>query len=873
MKVQEQNALRLALACVALIVVSAGCGTALSDEEAAAQPKAQVQVEVVTDIAAALSAIGTRQPGAQVQVEAVTEPESKVVVVIGKVAQPAGEETESPVAEEKAPAAEDEPQAPDAEAQMRAFMEEYEARERKMMEELRADPAWKPSHKQTAVIQVDDQTDSESVESFCLNIDGTLLACCKEIRVFTVDGQLLKKWEIDATPQAICVRPDGTIFVGAQGRLIKLDQNGKVLASLDWPAGTPENADEDVADFEVYEEAVVVERQTIASVLVQALAGAQKTEKKQELTDEQKAARQKALEEAAKARAEARAAAMRNRAKTITGIAVTDQDLFVACSMQTSYGYAVWRMDHDLKNPKRIVKGLPGCCGQMDISARDGELWIPVNGRHRVERYDRDGEKLAEFGKYDRKASDGFGGCCEPKNLCFDAAGNLYAAESGPPNTVKKFTPEGEFQGVAVLEKFEGGCVRVTVETTPDGSNIFVLDTAANAIRRFTDERSAPTHEQVATLSVTPEGDTVRINTFCLAPDGNLLTACGADASSEVRVLDPEGKLVATWKPEVTPEGINVAPDGRVIVGGQGRLAWLDKDGKVVKSADAPQVADLPALPEEEEPVEEETEEEKAAKEAKVKELQEQMKPLMAALQEAARARIEARGDEEAEAAAAKKYEEAVQEYIALSQQLRELSLTPQILAAQRQSAAMRARQIRSIAATDQDVFVCCPATQGYGFDVWRCDHDFANAKKIVTGLRGCCGNMDIQAHDGELYVAENARGRVARFDREGNLIASFGKMDSRAVDGFGSCCNPMCVRVGADGVVYASESNVGRITRFSRDGEFLGVVGTVTIVPGCKHVPIGIAADGSRVYMLDITRSHVIVMAPIKDAVAAAAE
>jgi len=804
MKLQERNSWWLALACVALTVVLAGCLTALCEEKA-----------------------------------------------------------EGPVAEEEGPDG-------DAEAQMRAMMEEYEARQKKMMEELRADPAWKPSHRQTAVIQVGEKT--ESVESFCLNVDGNLLACCNEIRVFTADGQLLKKWEIDATPQAICVHQDGTIFVGAQGRLIKLDQDGKVLASLDWPAATPEDGDDNVQglSLEVIEETTGVRRQTIASVLVQALAGSQKTEKKQDLTDEEKAAREKAREEALKARADARAAAMRARAQTITGIAVTDQDLFVACPMQTGYGYAVWRMDHDFKNPKRIVKGLSGCCGQMDISARDGELWVPVNGRHRVERYDREGKKLASFGKYDRKASDGFGGCCEPKNLCFDAAGNLYAAESGPPNTVKKFTPDGQFQGVAVLEHFEGGCVRVTVETTPDGNDIFVLDTAGSAIRRFTDQRSAPTHQQVATLNVAAEGDTVRINTFCLAPDGNLLTACGADTLSEIRVLSPEGKLVATWKPEVTPEAINVTPDGRVIVGGQGWLAWLDQDGKVVKSGDSPQVSELPPLPEEEELVEEETEEEKAAKEAKAKELREQLKPLMAALQEAARARIEARGDKEAEAAAAKKYEAAVQEYIAISQQLRELTLTPQVLAAQKRAAAMRARQVRSIAATDKDVFVCCPATQGYGFDVWRCDHDFGNAKKIVTGLRGCCGNMDIQTYDGELYVAENARGRVARFDRDGNLITSFGKMDRKAVDGFGSCCNPMCVRVGADGVVYAAESNVGRITRFSRDGEFLGVVGTVKIVPGCKHVPIGITADGSRVYMLDITRSHVIVMAKIGDVVAA---
>jgi hypothetical protein len=170
---------------------------------------------------------------------------------------------------------------------------------------------------------------------------------------------------------------------------------------------------------------------------------------------------------------------------------------------------------------------------------------------------------------------------------------------------------------------------------------------------------------------------------------------------------------------------------------------------------------------------------------------------------------------------------------------------------------------VRSIAVTGDDVFVCCPATAGTGFDIWRTDRDFGTAKKIVTGLRGCCGNMYIQAHDGNVWVAENARKRVIGYDREGNQLAAWGSSDRKAIDGFGGCCNPMCIRIGPDGVVYTAESNLGHIKRFSPDGKFLGLVGTVKIVPGCKHVPIGIAANGHRVYMLDLTRSHVIVMEP----------
>jgi sugar lactone lactonase YvrE len=162
---------------------------------------------------------------------------------------------------------------------------------------------------------------------------------------------------------------------------------------------------------------------------------------------------------------------------------------------------------------------------------------------------------------------------------------------------------------------------------------------------------------------------------------------------------------------------------------------------------------------------------------------------------------------------------------------------------------------------TKSDIFVACPSAKGYGYDVWRTNLDFGEPQKIVTGLSGCCGQMDIQAHDGKLYVAENGRKRVACYDRDGKKLATWGKSSRTDVVGFGSCCNPMNVRFGPDGMVYTSESNLGRVKRFTPKGEFLGVVGTVTIVPGCKHVAIDTSPDGKTIYMLDITRSHIVVM------------
>jgi hypothetical protein len=171
---------------------------------------------------------------------------------------------------------------------------------------------------------------------------------------------------------------------------------------------------------------------------------------------------------------------------TITGIAVSKDDVFVACPMIKSYGFAVWRVNRDFAEPKQIIDGLRGCCGQMDVQAHNGEVWIPHNAMHKVERYDRDGKKLFSFGKTDRAKADGFGGCCEPKNLRFGPKDEIYASESGPPVAIKRFTPEGKFLGVVGVPVYTTGCVRVTVEVSRDGRQVFILSPGENAIHVLT---------------------------------------------------------------------------------------------------------------------------------------------------------------------------------------------------------------------------------------------------------------------------------------------------------------------------------------------------------------------------------------------------
>jgi hypothetical protein len=237
----------------------------------------------------------------------------------------------------------------------------------------------------------------------------------------------------------------GAIFAAGSGKILRLDQAGKVVASAASPvAGEPVVITEDMEKL---------------------------LKENNQATD----AERKKM----KARLEKRRA-------DFTGIAVTDQDVFVCVPAPSDFTYRVYRFDHDLKNPKLIVEKLRGCCGQMDIQAADGNLWIPHNARHRVECRNREGKELSQFGKRGRIKPEQFGGCCEPKNLRFTRAGEILAAESGPPTCIKRFSKDGKFLGVVgLVPDSRGDCVRSTVEVSPDGKRFYLLDTTKDAIRVF----------------------------------------------------------------------------------------------------------------------------------------------------------------------------------------------------------------------------------------------------------------------------------------------------------------------------------------------------------------------------------------------------
>jgi hypothetical protein len=341
-------------------------------------------------------------------------------------------------------------------AEASVMMSGYEKQKKAEAETRAKDPQWKTACDEVGKIQVGDSKKPGALRNFCLNAEGNVLACfaandkknTSGVRVYSPQGELLKTLPLEIQPSAICVAKDGSIFVAGDGKVLKLDATGKVLASAASPVA----------------EIPVVITEEIEKMLKESRADSGRT------LEQEKELMKTSLEK---------------RRADVTGLAVTDQDVFMAVPTPNAFTYQVYRFDHTLQNAKLVVEKLRGCCGQMDIQTFAGNLWIPHNARHRVESLDRDGKELAKFGKAGKVKASDFGGCCEPKNLRVLPNGDILAAESGPPTCIKRFSADGKFIEVLAMTKEDGDCVRVTVEMSPDGKQYYMLDTKHDAIRVF----------------------------------------------------------------------------------------------------------------------------------------------------------------------------------------------------------------------------------------------------------------------------------------------------------------------------------------------------------------------------------------------------
>ena len=158
--------------------------------------------------------------------------------------------------------------------------------------------------------------------------------------------------------------------------------------------------------------------------------------------------------------------------------------------------------------------------------------------------------------------------------------------------------------------------------------------------------------------------------------------------------------------------------------------------------------------------------------------------------------------------------------------------------------------------------------------DIYRFNRDLTDAKKIIEQQYGCCSHIDMQVMNGELLIAENSRHRVNRFDLDGKSLGRWGKRDRTGIEGFAACCNPVNIDIGPGNTLYTAESGIGRIKKYTPEGEYLGVVGYVDttefdrgsrLAAQTCYIPIEVNKDASRVYVMDVRANLIRVLAPRK--------
>jgi hypothetical protein len=366
------------------------------------------------------------------------------------------------------------------------------------------------------------------------------------------------------------------------------------------------------------------------------------------------------------------------------------------------------------------------------------------------------------------------------------------------------------------------------------------------------------THEQAkgGEIAVKSELPGIALQTLCLDGDGNVVALLGPprygetpkSPVSEIQVYSASGDPVRKWKMPFLAQSVNAGPDGSVYVAGDGRIAKYDKSGKELANVELPQVAALLK------------DSDKLRKEAK-EQLEQEVKQY-ADMAEQFRDQLEKLKKKDAdkltpnEKAQMQALEQNSKVYGQMADQQKKRSVDDVV-----RDLTTRLRIINALAVTEKDIFVVCGESKGYGYAVWRMSHDFKDAKQVMNSLRGCCGQMDVQAHGEELFVAENCSHAVGRYTRDGKKLGTFGKRGQEGdPECFGGCCNPMNVRVTGDGKVYTAESE-GHVKLFDAKGEFVACVGTAKLQGGCKNVALAVSPDGSKVYFCDQPGSRILIL------------
>ena len=370
------------------------------------------------------------------------------------------------------------------------------------------------------------------------------------------------------------------------------------------------------------------------------------------------------------------------------------------------------------------------------------------------------------------------------------------------------------------------------------------------------------THEQIADVKVQSSDGKHKLQTIGMDSNGRILGLTAPpksfglpmkDVTSEVHIFTSDGKPAMSWKVNFHANAIAGGRDGYIFVAGDGKIARFDGQGNDSAVTDLPHIKELLA---DGAGIRKKAEEQLKAQRDSFTKSTQLFKDRAKTLEDK---KEEDRTDLEKRQLVQyrqilKSYEQTEKFYAAMSVDTIISQMTS------------RLRTINAITISAKDIFFATGDTKGYGYSIWRMDHEFKNAKLILSGIGGCCGQMDVQVAGEDLLVAENTKHRFVRYTRDGKEIGAFGKRQivGNEVECFGGCFKPMNVCAASTGDIFTADSE-GILKRFSAKGDFLGVVATTTLSGGCKNVAFAVTRDESRIYFLDLPGSRVLILAKKK--------
>ena len=262
---------------------------------------------------------------------------------------------------------------------------------------------------------------------------------------------------------------------------------------------------------------------------------------------------------------------------------------------------------------------------------------------------------------------------------------------------------------------------------TPQAAQPVVDAVELTVVKKKPEEEKAAdfesTHEQVKLIkTVNAENQILKLNTFCLNKEGEILAGCG-DGPGEIRVYSEDGEFKRLWTVDVKPEAINVTEEGVILVGGEGKIFKYKSDGEKILETAAPHLASMKDNAEQiREEVVNRNKQRTKLYQQQIDIVQQQIDKLS---KKAETEELNSRDERTLKTLERQKksYERIVERYA--SQQPTEEQI-------ERQVKAMIASKTRiiSISATGDHVFVATPAIKGYGFDVWRTDQLLENSEK-----------------------------------------------------------------------------------------------------------------------------------------------